>query len=505
MCGFIGVYGPDGVEVAPEIYEGLLAVQHRGQDAAGIITFTDTFHVKKGPGLVRDVFSEDDMRRLRGNLGVGHVRYPTIGGGAGEDAQPFHLNFPIGVAMAHNGNLTNFQELRDSHGRNTGTRLNSTCDVEVLLFVFARALSERGRAGHLVTAADVFHAIEAVYQEVRGAYSVAVVLPDVGMVAFRDPYGIKPIVFGSKDTPEGPWFAVASESVVLDVAGYTALDDLGAGEAIFIDTQRRVHRQRLSDKPHRPCIFELVYFARPDSMLDQISVYKTRIRFGQALAEQWKAARAPTPDVVIPVPDSSRDAAMAMAASLGLPYREGLVKNRYIGRTFIMPSQDSRRSSVRRKLNAIRLEFQDKDVLLVDDSIVRGNTARRIVRMARDAGARRVYIAVTSPPLVSPCPYGIDMATKTEFIAAGLTPEEVAAQLDADYLLYLDREAMNEAARAGNPRIDRFCNACFTGDYPTGDITREVLDTIEGERNSSARQRTFTFNGSPAAPLAQGR
>ena len=495
MCGFIGVYGPDGVDVAPEIYEGLLAVQHRGQDAAGIITFTDTFHVRKGPGLVRDVFSEADMGRLRGNLGVGHVRYPTIGGGAGEDAQPFHLNFPVGVAMAHNGNLTNFQELRDRHGQNTGTRLNSTCDVEILLFVFARALSERGRSGSQVTPDDVFRAIEAVYAEVRGAYSVAVVLPDVGMVAFRDPFGIKPIVLGTKETPEGPWFAVASESVVLDVTGYDERSDLAAGEAVFVDTQRRVHRKKLANEPHRPCIFELVYFARPDSMLDQISVYKTRTRFGLAMAQQWRDADAPTPDVVIPIPDSSRDAAMAMAGGLGLPYREGLVKNRYIGRTFIMPSQDSRRSSVRRKLNAIRLEFQDKDVLLVDDSIVRGNTARRIVRMARDAGARRVYLAISSPPLVSPCPYGIDMATKTEFIAAGLTPAEIAAQLEADYVLYLDREAMNEAARAGNPRIEKFCNACFTGEYPTGDITREVLETIEGERASSAKQRTFTFSG----------
>ena len=492
MCGFIGVYGPEGVDVAPEIYEGLLAVQHRGQDAAGITTFTDTFHVVKGKGLVRDIFDAASMERLKGNLGLGHVRYPTVGGGQEEDTQPFHLNFPVGVAMAHNGNVTNFEELRLCHSRNTGTRLNSSCDLEVILFVFARALAERVAPRRLISAEDVFHAVSAVYTEVRGAYSVVAALPDVGLVAFRDPFGIKPIVFGQKTTEEGRWLAVASESVVLDVAGYHRVDDLRAGEAMFVDSRGEIHRKKLSDAPHRPCIFELVYFARPDSLLDEISVYKTRIRFGEALADQWMASDAPRPDVVIPIPDSSRDAAMAMAARMGVPYREGLVKNRYIGRTFIMPSQSARQSSVRRKLNTIPLEFRDKDVLLVDDSIVRGNTAKRIVRMAREAGARRVYLAVSSPPLVSPCPYGIDMATKTEFIAAGKTPAEVAAELEADYLMYLDREAMNAAARAGNPRVEHFCNACFTGEYPTGDITPEVLEKIEGERNSS-RQKVFTF------------
>lgn len=496
MCGFIGVYGPEGWDVASEIYEGLLAIQHRGQDAAGITTFTDTFHVKKGGGLVRDIFTQEDMARLEGNLGVGHVRYPTVGVGSEEDAQPFHLNFPFGVAMAHNGNVTNFGELKESHGNSQRTRLNSTCDLEVLLFVFARSLSERVKPGADVTADDVFHAVQAVYAEVRGAYSVVAVLPDVGLVAFRDPYGIKPIVLGVRENADGKWFAVASESVVLDVAGYDLMGDIQAGEALFIDQNREVHRKVLGDKPHRPCIFELVYFARPDSMLDEISVYKTRTRFGQALAKQWRDADAPTPDVVIPIPDSSRDAAMAMAAGLELPYREGLVKNRYIGRTFIMPSQASRRSSVRRKLNTIPLEFKDKDVLLVDDSVVRGNTAKRIVRMARDAGARKVYLAISSPPVVQPCPYGIDMATKTEFLATGLTNAEVASELDADYVLYLDRDAMNEAARCGNPKVESFCNACFTGEYPTGDISREVLDSLEGERTASQKQRRFTFNAS---------
>ena len=492
MCGFIGIYGPDGVDVAPELYEGLLAVQHRGQDAAGITTFTDTFHVRKGFGLVRDVFSAADMGRLCGNLGVAHVRYPTVGSGTGEDAQPFHVNFPVGVAMAHNGNVTNFQELKEHTMRNSRTRLNSSCDLEVILYVFARGLSERIRPGEPVTPEHVFGAVEAVFKEVRGAYSVVALVPDVGMVAFRDPYGIKPAVLGRKETEEGLCYAATSESVVLDVIGYERLGDIAAGEAILVDSERKLFRKQLAKKSHRPCIFELVYFARPDSMLDEISVYKTRRRFGEALAEQWRESGAPTPDVVIPIPDSSRDAAMAMAASLGVPYREGLIKNRYIGRTFIMPNQNSRRASVRRKLNTIPLEFEGKDVLLVDDSIVRGNTARRIVKMARESGAQKVYMAITSPPLISPCPYGIDMATKTEFIAGGRSVEEVAEMLGSDHVMYLDRGRMNACGSAGNPEVEDFCNACFTGTYPTGDITREVLEAIEGERAESS-QRVFSF------------
>ncbi|MFN0241706.1 MAG: amidophosphoribosyltransferase [Planctomycetota bacterium] len=482
MCGFIGIYGPDGVDVAGEIYEGLLAVQHRGQDAAGIITFTDSFHVKKGLGLVLEIFNERNMERLRGNLGVGHVRYPTVGRGRKDDAQPFHLTFPIGVAMAHNGNVTNFTELLDRHFKNSGTRLNSSCDLEVILFVFARALSERLSPGHNVSAEDVFYAVKQVYKDVKGAYSVVATLADVGMVAFRDPFGIKPIVFGEKDTPEGKWYACASESVVLDVNGYKRSFDLEAGEALFIAADRKVVRRKLSDKPHRPCIFELVYFARPDSFLDDVSVYKTRRRFGEALAKQWLDSGAPKPDAVIPIPDSSRDAALAMAMALDVPYREGLVKNRYIGRTFIMPNQGSRQTSIRRKLNPIPLEFEDKDVLLVDDSIVRGNTARRIVSMAREAGARKVYLASCSPPLVAPCPYGIDMATKKEFVATNHSIDDVRKLLDVDYLMYLERDAMNAAAKAGNTKIEKFCNACFTGEYPTGDITVERLQAIEGDR-----------------------
>ena len=481
MCGFIGIYGPKESDVALEIYEGLLAVQHRGQDAAGITTFTDSFHVKKGLGLVRDVFNEKNMPRLRGSLGVGHVRYPTVGAGTDEDVQPFHMVFPFGVAMAHNGNVTNFLELKERLGL-SGVRISSSCDLEVILYVFARGLEERIKPGSKILPEDVFFAVKKVFAEVKGAYSVVCILADGAMVAFRDPFGIKPICFGEKRTEEGVWYACASESVVLDVIGYKKTLDIGAGEAIYIGADRKILSRKLTDKPHRPCIFELVYFARHDSMLDDISVYKTRRRFGEALADQWLASRAPMPDVIIPIPDSSREAAMAMAERLGLPYREGLVKNRYIGRTFIMPSQAARTNGVRRKLNTIPLEFDGKNVLLVDDSIVRGKTSRRIGHLARAAGDKRVYMAITSPPLVSPCPYGIDMATKTEFVANGRTNQQITEAVDADYLLYIDRERMNAAARVGNPKVERFCNACFTGEYPTGDVTKEMLESIAGER-----------------------
>lgn len=483
MCGFIGIFGPDGTDVADEIYEGLLAVQHRGQDAAGITTFTDRFNVKKGFGLVVEVFNEANMLRLRGNLGVGHVRYPTVGGNSNEDAQPFHHTFPLGVAMAHNGNVTNFVELRDKRFTTSGTRLNSDCDLEVLLYVFQQALAERfhDKDGS-IDKEDVFYAVKRVYDEVKGAYSVCATIADLGMIAFRDPYGIKPICFGEKTTEEGKWYACASESVVLDVNGYDRTLDIGPGEAVFVGHDREVDQRKVDAQPHHPCVFELVYFARPDSFLDDISVYRTRQRFGYALGKQWMEAGLPTPDVVVPIPDSSRDAAMAMAEEMKLTYREGLVKNRYIGRTFIMPNQKERRSSIRRKLNAIELEFKGKDVLLVDDSIVRGNTSRHIVDMVREAGAKKVYFAVTSPPLVAQCPYGIDMASKKEFIADGKSVKEIADRLGVDELLYLDREAMNEAARAGNPSMKKFCNACFTGEYPTPDVSLESLKAIEVER-----------------------
>ena len=481
MCGFIGVFGPEGQQVTPDIYEGLLAIQHRGQDAAGITTFTDRFHVCKGRGLVNEVLGLPSADRLRGNLGLGHVRYPTIGAGGEEDAQPFHHTYPFGVAMAHNGNVTNFDELKALRF-SKGTRLNSTCDLEMILWVFQDHLAKNIPTGEPLQPSHVFDAVQAVYDTVKGAYSVVATIADEGLVAFRDPYGIKPIVFGIREDGHGKWYACASESVVLDVTNFTKTQAIGPGEAVFVDKDRTVHHKKIASEPHRPCIFELVYFARPDSFLDNMSVYKTRRRFGIALAQQWKRENRPIPDVVIPIPDSSRDAAMAMAEELGVPYREGFVKNRYIGRTFIMANQEARSTSVRRKLNPIGLEFEGKTILLVDDSIVRGNTSKRIVKVARQSGAKNVYLGVTSPPLVAPCPYGIDMASKREFVADGKTLDQIASFLHVEQLCYLDREAMNDAAREGNSDIKAFCNACFTGEYPTPDVTLEHLKAIEQER-----------------------
>lgn len=479
MCGFIGISTPSG-DVVGELYEALVAVQHRGQDAAGITTFKDTFHVKKGLGLVREVFNQKNVTRLRGSMGIGHVRYPTVGVGVSEDVQPFHVTFPHGIAMAHNGNVTNFLDLKKNYFAPRNIQITSSCDLEAILYVFAQELSKP--SAHAGKPEAIYEAVRAVYREVKGSYSVVAIV-DGQLVAFRDPFGIKPIVLGERVEVDGQKsYAVASESVVLDVIGYKRVRDIANGEVLIVDKERKLHTKVVETKPHRPCIFEIVYFARPDSFLDDISVYRSRMRFGEKLAEQWKREGGPEVDVVIPVPDTARDAALAMSLGLGVPYREGLVKNRYIGRTFIMPSHQARTSSIRRKINPIPLEFEGKRVLLVDDSVVRGNTARRLVEMARGAGAKKVYLASCSPPLLSPCPYGIDMATKTEFVARDKNVLQVAESIGVDYLIYLDLEDMNEAARAGNPKIEQFCNGCFTGKYPTGDVTPEMLAAIENER-----------------------
>ncbi|MFN0206269.1 MAG: amidophosphoribosyltransferase [Planctomycetota bacterium] len=483
MCGFIGVYAPDGSDVFPEIYNALLAVQHRGQDAAGIVTATESFHSEKGPGLVRDIFDEESAKKLRGPLGIGHVRYPTVGTGIAEDVQPFLTVIPTGVAMAHNGNVTNFLELKGKYFPKRGVRLASACDLEAILYIFALEYAKMDV--HTAAPERVFKAIKGVYDVVHGAYSVVGIFAEGGLFAFRDPFGIKPLVMGERDTEKGKSYAFASESAALDAIGYKVLRDLDAGEAVFIDTERKLHSRKISNQPHRPCIFELVYFARPDSFLDNVSVSRARVRFGEALGERWKQDDGPPVDAVIPIPETACTAAQAMARVLGVPYREGLVKNRYVGRTFIMPSQKKRQDAIRRKLNPIKLEFEGKRVLLVDDSVVRGNTARALVKLARDAGATFVGFASTSPPLISPCPYGIDMATKKEFIARGRTVDEVRQELGADFLSYLQLEEMEAAARKGNDKIERFCSACFTGNYPTGDITTEMLTAIENERLES--------------------
>ncbi len=480
MCGFIGVLGPRGRDVINEIHDGLVSIQHRGQDAAGACTYNGRFHIKRGMGLVREVFREDNVARLRGNVGIGHVRYPTVGGGSVDDTQPFMVKQPFGISMCHNGNLTNFAELKRELTERDHYMVDSNCDVEAILQVFAHALAQTGVARPNEDA--VFRAVDAVFTRCKGAYSVVGMISGFGMFAFRDPYGIKPIIMGERAESDGKKsFCVASESVLLDLLDYHHTSSLQAGEAIVVRNDGTLTRRQVRHQPHHPCLFEWVYFARPDSFLDKVSVYKSRLRMGEHLADAWKKTGIHV-DVVIPVPESARDAALALAQRLGAKYREGFVKNRYIGRTFIMPGNRIRRKSIRHKLNAIQLEFKDKDVLLVDDSIVRGNTSRELVQMARDAGARKVYFASCSPPLKHPCVYGIDMSTKNEFIARGRSSEEIAREIGADYVLYQELGDLETSVREGNPDIVQFCNACFTGRYPTNDVTDDVLASIEGER-----------------------
>jgi amidophosphoribosyltransferase len=482
MCGFIGIAGLPGENVVHELYEGLIALQHRGQDAAGILSYDGRFHLRKQNGMVRDIFHTRDMQRLLGNLAIGHVRYPTVGVGTEEDAQPFYINFPFGVGMVHNGNLTNWMDLKSREYPDSNIPLESSCDVEAILYAFASGLKDADPS--LSREARVKLGVESAFRTAKGAYSVAGILSEGALFAFRDPTGIKPCVVGRRDSERGTEWAVASESVTLDVLGFTRVRDLKNGEAFLVEPGQEPVWVQISNVAHRPCIFELVYFARPDSFLDEISVYKTRRRFGETLAEQWLEAGAPKPDVVIPIPDSARDAALSMANALDLPYREGFIKNRYIGRTFIMPNQQERQSSIRRKLNPIPLEFNGKNVLLVDDSIVRGNTSNRIIEAARNAGAKKVYFAATSPPLIAACPYGIDMATEKDFVARGLEIDEVRRKIGADYLMYLDIERMIQAAKVGNPKIEAFCTGCFTGVYPTQDAA-EHLVALAAERASA--------------------
>jgi amidophosphoribosyltransferase len=478
MCGFIGVIGAPGA--VREIYDGLVAVQHRGQDAAGIITYDgDRFHLKKGEGLVRDIFTAANVARLKGDLALGHVRYPTVGGGGGEDAQPFTVNYPFGIAMAHNGNVANYDDLRGDLENDSLRVLYSGCDVEVILNVFAGALAA---AADGVFTLDAYHAaVKEVYRTVRGAYSVVGFVAGHGLFAFRDPFGIKPIAFGRRKTGDRYAYAVASESVVLSTIDYQVLPGGSPGEALFIDLEGNVTMTKVAEPNHHPCVFEFVYFARPDSYLEGISVYESRIRMGERLAAVFRD-EGHTADVVIPIPDSARTAALAMAQRLDIPYREGLVKNRYVGRTFIMPSDDERKRSLRHKLNAIGEEFRGKDVLLVDDSIVRGNTSKQIVQLARQAGARRVLFASMSPPLVHPCVYGIDMSTRREFIARDRTPAEVAREIGADAVIYQTLDDLVGAVTEREPRIAHMCTACFSGRYPTGDITPKMLLQIEDAR-----------------------
>jgi len=482
MCGIIGIQGQS--DAIADLYNGLISIQHRGQDAAGMATYDDRFHLKKGFGLVNDIFRRKHMKRLTGRLGLGHVRYPTVGNGKGRDAQPFLVNAPYGIALAHNGNVTNFRQLKTELFLQNHRHVNSDCDAEAILNVLADELEQIvfARSDRALHPDDLFRAVEGVFKRVSGAYSVVAIIAGHGLLAFRDPHGVRPCIMGEREGRGGRLeHCVASESVALDLLDFHRTRDVGAGEAVFIDGRgERIIEQVVAPR-HHPCIFEYVYFARPDSFIDKVSVYKTRARMGKMLARKWRETGIPV-DVIIPVPESSRPAATTMATELGIKYSEGLVKNRYIGRTFIMPGQGRRERNIRRKLNAIQVEFEGKDVLLVDDSIVRGSTSRQIVKMARDAGARHVYFLSYSAPIRHPCYYGIDMQTRDEFIAGNHTPEEIAEEIGADRVVYQEVGDMVEAAREGNSDLTHFCTACFTGDYPAGGVSKEELRAIETER-----------------------
>ncbi len=486
MCGIIGIVGKQAV--TPSIYDALTVLQHRGQDAAGIATLDGhRLRLFKGNGLVRDVFPPSELAKLQGLAGIGHVRYPTAGSNNQDEAQPFYVNSPYGIVLGHNGNLINMDALKKELFDSDRRHLNTESDSEVLLNVFAHELQAL-ESGQLLPE-DVFKAVDNLHKRCKGAYSVIALIADKGVLGFRDPYGIRPAVLGFRDTDKGREYAITSESVALDVLGFTLMRDLKPGESVFItlDGQLHCHESPLA-KPISPCIFEYVYFARPDSMLDDISVYKARLRMGQALARrilsEWPDHDI---DVVIPVPDTSRTAALPLAYDLNVKYREGFIKNRYIGRTFIMPGQAQRKRSVRQKLNAIDLEFRNKNVLIVDDSIVRGTTSRQIIQMAREAGARKVYFASASPPVRYPNIYGIDMPVADELIASGRDIKQIEKELGADRLIYQRLDDLIDACREGNTGIKHFDTSCFSGEYVTG-VEDGYLEGIQLQRSDMAKQ-----------------
>lgn len=481
MCGVLGISANSPVN--QDLFDGLTVLQHRGQDAAGIATYDGKFRIRKGNGLVRDVFFARHMQRLTGNIGIGHVRYPTAGCNSSWEAQPFFVNSPFGIVLGHNGNLINSDELAPHLFKENLRHLNTNSDSEVLLNMLANKLFKLGK-NHLEPE-DFFQGVHDTMERIKGSYAVVGIIAEQGLFGFRDPLGLRPLIIGKKETTQGDEYCLASESVVFAPLGYKILRDAEPGEAILI-RDGQLYSQVCTKNPKlKPCIFEYIYLARPDSMMDNISVHKARLRMGETLAEKIKKEMNPDDiDIVIPIPESSRAAAVQVAYELGKPYREGFIKNRYIGRTFIMPGQQIRKKSIKYKLSAIDLEFKDKNVLLVDDSIVRGNTSKKIVEMAREAGAKKVFFASAAPPLVYPCLYGVDMPSKKDFVANGLTNEEICKVIGADGLIYQDLDALIEAViKKGKSEVQEFCTACFTGEYPIGNVTEEYLNEWEQCRN----------------------
>lgn len=494
MCGIVGIVGDSPVNQA--LFDALTVVQHRGQDAAGIMTCdaNNMLHLRKEKGLLADVVKEHHIRELTGNMGIGHVRYPTAGCDSSAEAQPFYVNAPYGISLAHNGNLVNSLELQDQLFRQDRRHINTRSDSEILLNVLALELQKVDSLELSVD--DIFSAVARVHKRVSGGYAVIAMITGRGILGFRDPYAIRPICFGRREGEFGTEFMVASESVALNTLGFELIRDLAPGEAVFLSAEGTLHTRQCAENPvYSPCIFEYVYLARPDSIIDDVSVYSARARMGERLARKLERTWPDHDiDVVIPIPETSRTSALELANVLGLTYREGFVKNRYIGRTFIMPGQSQRRKSVRHKLNAIDLEFRDKNVLLVDDSIVRGTTSRQIIQMAREAGARRVYMAIAAPPVRYPNVYGIDMPAFNEFVAHGRDIDEIAREICADRLLYQDLDDLIEAVRVGNPSLHRFDTSCFSGEYVTGNVTPDYLTALESERAALRDRRASCVN-----------
>ncbi len=497
MCGIVGVIAQN--RVSQDIFDGLTIIQHRGQDAAGMLTSNGhRVSLRKGNGLVRDVIRQEHIKHLRGTMGLGHVRYPTAGTDNPHESQPFYVNSPYGLGLVHNGNLTNVDELAEDLMREDLRHLNTHSDSEVLLNVVAHELQRVGKP--TLTPDILFSALKQVYARVEGAYSAIMVIHNYGVVAFRDPHGIRPLVYGKRETEHGDEYMIASESIALDALGFKMVRDVAPGEAIYFDKAGKIHKmQCVKGQQHTPCIFEYIYLARPDSVIDNISVYQARVGMGKTLAQKIKRTRPDHDiDVVIPVPDTSRIAALALANSLGLHYSEGIVKNRYIGRTFIMPGQEQRRSSVRLKLNAVREEMAGKNVLLVDDSIVRGTTSQEIIQMVRDAGAAKVYFASAAPQVCYPNVYGIDIPTPNELIAHERREDEIAKSIGADWLIYQDldavREAINSAALSKDAFVKRFEDSIFTGEYVAGSITPEFL-TKWAEIRRQKDQKSTEYQG----------